>query len=98
MKMKKYIAEFIGTAVLVIMGCGTAMLVGTDSVNGSGYLLTALAFGLGTWPVLLATGLAAERITTLLRKRGVRMAGGLLVILFGIWTLPGPHQHWLMGH
>jgi len=26
------------------------------------------------------------------------MAGGLLVILFGIWTLPGPHQHWLMGH
>ena len=22
----------------------------------------------------------------------------LLVILFGIWTLPGPHQHWLMGH
>jgi hypothetical protein len=22
----------------------------------------------------------------------------LLVMLFGIWTLPGPHQHWLMGH
>ena len=57
-----------------------------------------LAFGVGTWPVLLATGLAAERITALLRKRGVRMAGGILVILFGLWTLPGPHQHWLMGH
>lgn len=57
-----------------------------------------LAFGLGTWPVLVTTGLAAERIGTLLRKRGVRMAGGLLVILFGLWTLPGPHQHWLMGH
>jgi len=26
------------------------------------------------------------------------MAGGLLVILFGLWTLPGPHQAWLMGH
>ncbi|WP_061239110.1 sulfite exporter TauE/SafE family protein [Ectopseudomonas composti] len=60
--------------------------------------LLMLAFGLGTWPVLLATGLAAERMTALLRKRGTRMAGGLLVILFGIWTLPGPHQHWLMGH
>ncbi|UUN87357.1 sulfite exporter TauE/SafE family protein [Pseudomonas extremorientalis] len=60
--------------------------------------LLMLAFGLGTWPVLLATGLAAERVTALLRKRSVRMAGGLLVILFGIWTLPGPHQHWLMGH
>ena len=22
----------------------------------------------------------------------------LLVILFGLWTLPGPHQAWLMGH
>jgi len=26
------------------------------------------------------------------------VAGGLLVIVFGRWTLPGPHQHWLMGH
>lgn len=60
--------------------------------------LLMLAFGLGTWPVLLATGMAAERLTTLLRKRGIRIAGGLLVILFGLWTLPGPHQHWLMGH
>ena len=60
--------------------------------------LLMLAFGLGTWPVLLATGLAAERVTTLLRNRGVRMGGGLLVIMFGLWTLPGPHQHWLMGH
>lgn len=60
--------------------------------------LLMLAFGLGTWPVLLATGMAAERITALLRQRGVRIAGGLLVMLFGLWTLPGPHQHWLMGH
>ena len=44
--MKKYVAEFIGTCVLVFMGCGTAMLVGCDSSYGSGYLLTALAFGL----------------------------------------------------
>ena len=44
--MKKYIAEFIGTMVLVTLGCGTAMLVGCDAVNGGGYILTALAFGL----------------------------------------------------
>ena len=43
---KKYLAEFIGTAVLVIFGCGTAMLVGCDAKNGGGYILTALAFGL----------------------------------------------------
>lgn len=57
-----------------------------------------LAFGVGTWPVLLATGLAAERVNTLLKRRSVRVAGGVLVMLFGIWTMPGPHQHWLMGH
>lgn len=44
--MKKYVAEFIGTAVLVTFGCGTAMLVGCDASKGTGYLLTALAFGL----------------------------------------------------
>lgn len=44
--MKKFIAEFIGTMVLVIVGCGTAMLVGCDSASGCGYILTALAFGL----------------------------------------------------
>ena len=60
--------------------------------------LLMLAFGLGTWPVLLATGMAAERLTALLRRRGVRMTGGLLVVLFGLWTLPGPHQAWMMGH
>ena len=44
--MKKYIAEAIGTATLVILGCGTAMLVGCDAASGGGYILTALAFGL----------------------------------------------------
>jgi sulfite exporter TauE/SafE len=66
-----------------------------DAVDSA---LLMLAFGIGTWPVLLATGLAAERLTALLRKRGVRVVGGIMVILFGIWTLPGPHQQWLMGH
>ncbi len=44
--IKKYIAEFIGTFVLVVLGCGTAMLVGCKSEVGCGYILTAFAFGL----------------------------------------------------
>ncbi|KXU38825.1 cytochrome biogenesis protein [Ventosimonas gracilis] len=60
--------------------------------------LLMLAFALGTWPVLLVTGLAAQRLTALLRRAGIRRASGLLIILFGLWSLPGPHQHWLMGH
>ncbi|WP_136477430.1 sulfite exporter TauE/SafE family protein [Pseudomonas sp. DG56-2] len=81
--------------------CGlvySTLLWAASQGNAGNSALLMLAFGLGTWPVLLATGLAAERTNALLRKRGVRVAGGLLVILFGLWTLPGPHQHWLMGH
>lgn len=37
--MKKYVAEFIGTCVLVVCGCGSAMV-------GAGYLAVAFAFGL----------------------------------------------------
>lgn len=44
--IRKYVAEMIGTMVLVLLGCGTAMLVGCDAENGGGYILTALAFGL----------------------------------------------------
>lgn len=44
--IKKYLAEFIGTFVLVLFACGTAAVVGCSAEHGGGYLLTALAFGL----------------------------------------------------
>ena len=81
--------------------CGLvySTLLWAASQGNAGYSAALmLAFGLGTWPVLLATGLAAERVNALLRRRSVRVAGGVLVMLFGMWTMPGPHQHWLMGH
>lgn len=43
---KKCTAEFIGTFVLVFFACGTAAVVGCNPNMGTGYLLTALAFGL----------------------------------------------------
>ena len=43
---RKCAAEFVGTLVLVLFGCGTAVMVGCSSEHGGGYLLTALAFGL----------------------------------------------------
>ncbi|MBR3281055.1 MAG: MIP family channel protein [Clostridia bacterium] len=38
--------EFIGTCVLVLFGCGTAVFSGCSAENGTGWILTALAFGL----------------------------------------------------
>jgi aquaporin Z len=42
--LKKYIAEFIGTFVLVLFACGVAGQF--CAVDNSGVLMTALAFGL----------------------------------------------------
>ena len=44
--IKKYIAECIGTFILVFFGCGTAVVTSCSVDNLPGYLLTALAFGL----------------------------------------------------
>ena len=54
--MKKYLAEFIGTMVLVLIGCGTAMAVGCNPAMGSGYILTAFAFGLGLLTMAYSIG------------------------------------------
>ncbi len=43
-RMKKYLAEAIGTGVLVFMGCGSAVFLGTDTA--SGLLAVAFTFGL----------------------------------------------------
>ena len=48
--MKKYLCEFIGTAVLVLFGCGTAVVTGGltagTGVGTFGVLTIAMAFGL----------------------------------------------------
>ena len=54
--MKKYFAELIGTMVLVLIGCGTAMAVGCNPAEGSGYILTAFAFGLGLLTMAYSIG------------------------------------------
>lgn len=45
--MKKYFCELLGTAVLVLFGCGTASVAGAIGIDGTvGTLTIALAFGL----------------------------------------------------
>lgn len=75
--MKKLVAEFIGTCVLVVCGCGTAMLVGCDSVNGCGYLLTALAFGLTIVAMAYSIGNISGCHINPAVSLGVLMSGGM---------------------
>lgn len=77
--MKKYLAEAIGTAVLVILGCGTAMLVGCDAVNGGGYILTALAFGLSIVCMAYSIGNISGCHINPAVSLGVLMTGGMSV-------------------
>ena len=44
--LRKYVAEFIGTFVLVLVACGTAIATKCSVENAAGYLATAVAFGL----------------------------------------------------
>lgn len=50
--MKKFIAELVGTATLVLMGCGTAVLAGADVGQAGiaaafGLAIVAMAYGIG---------------------------------------------------
>jgi sulfite exporter TauE/SafE len=73
----------------------TAMLAG----SAGGGAAVMLAFGLGTLPMLLAMGVAGQRLRAALQRRAVRTACGLLVLGFGILGLvraAGGGQHgWL---
>ncbi len=80
--MKKYIAEFIGTCVLVTIGCGTAMLVGCDAASGSGYLLTALAFGLTIVGMAYCVGNISGCHINPAVSLGVLISGGISVTDF----------------
>ena len=77
--MKKYAAEFIGTCVLVVMGCGTAMLVGCDAAAGGGYILTALAFGLVIVGMAYCVGNVSGCHINPAVSLGVLMSGGMSV-------------------
>lgn len=52
--MKKYLSEALGTFILVFMGCGSAILLGTQSPGG--HLAVALAFGLSIIAAAYAIG------------------------------------------
>ncbi|MCC8155216.1 MAG: MIP family channel protein [Tannerellaceae bacterium] len=57
--MKKYIAEMIGTMILVLMGCGSAIFAGgtADTVGtGVGTIGVALAFGLSVTAMAYTIG------------------------------------------
>ncbi len=85
--MKKFCAEFIGTMTLVVLGCGTAMLVGCDSGNGCGYILTALAFGLTIVAMAYSIGNISGCHINPAVSLGVLISGGMSVKEFFLYLV-----------
>ena len=46
------------------------------------------AFGLGTLPAMLSTGMLAKQIQTFLASRNTQHIAGLMIIIFGLYTIP----------
>ena len=54
--MKKYLAEMVGTMVLVLMGCGVAVSLGCNNADPETVIGTAMAFGLAVVAMAYAIG------------------------------------------
>ncbi|KQT16344.1 porin [Chryseobacterium sp. Leaf404] len=52
----KFVAEMFGTMVLVLMGCGSAVIAGADGTTGVGLLGISFAFGLSVVAMAYAIG------------------------------------------
>jgi aquaporin Z len=52
----KFVAELLGTMVLVLMGCGAAVIAGADGTSGVGLVGIAFAFGLSVVAMAYAIG------------------------------------------
>ena len=93
--MKKFIAELIGTCVLVTFGCGTAMITGCE--HWGGYLLTALAFGLVIVGMAYCVGNVSGCHINPAVSLAVFMNKGMSAKDFGLYVLAQCLGAWLGG-
>lgn len=73
--------------------CGlvySALLVAATSVEPATGAMIMSAFGIGTLPAMIATGLGAARLSLWMRQRGTRVGLGLLIVVLGLLTVAMP--------
>jgi len=67
-----------------------------DPISGAFIMAT---FGLGTLPSMLSSGLVAHTLKTFVQQSKVQLFSGVMIIIFGLWTLAGPYiPAYLMSH
>lgn len=73
----------------------TMLIISTTSGGASQGMISMLAFGLGTLPSMVTTGIFAQLVKRLTRKPEVRMWIGMSLVVMAIASLFIPHE-WLM--
>lgn len=59
--------------------------------------IAMLFFGIGTLPAMLTSSFAAKALLSIMQKRWIKQASGLLLIAYGIWTLFSVWRHFLIN-
>ncbi|MDH3351733.1 MAG: sulfite exporter TauE/SafE family protein [Gammaproteobacteria bacterium] len=78
--------------------CGlvySVLLIAATSANAANGAMIMIAFGLGTMPAMVMTGLGAAKLSQLMRRRGTRLGLGLLIVVLGLLTIAMPVAAWL---
>lgn len=71
--------------------CGlvySTLIWSATAANWQQSALLMACFGLGTLPGMLATGLLAQQVQQLLKNRKTQTIAGMMIIAFGIYTIP----------
>ena len=80
--------------------CGlvySVLMIAATSANPVGGAATMVAFGVGTMPAMMLSGLGAARVSTAMQRRGTRLGLGILVIAMGLLTIAMPLGKLLPG-
>ena len=73
--------------------CGlvySVLLIAATSAKPVDGAMIMLAFGVGTMPAMLMTGLGAAQVAKILRRKGARIGLGLLIVILGLLTIGMP--------
>ena len=73
--------------------CGlvySVLLIAATSTQPIQGAFVMIAFGLGTLPAMLLTGLGAANVSAFMRRRETRLGMGLLIISLGVLTIAVP--------
>lgn len=73
--------------------CGlvySVLLLAAASARPADGAFVMLAFGLGTMPAMVLTGMGAAKLSLIMRRRDARIGLGLLIVIIGLFTLAMP--------